>query len=320
MTQSTGRVTLWGIEVFLAIAEEGSISAAARRLGSSPSAVSQQLSGLESTLGTQLFDRGARPVRLTSAGMVLRRHAQVMVSAAHAAQTELAMSDLTVIGSLRLGVIEDLEADVTPRLLAELAAEMQTCRFLLETGPSHRLRDELEARALEIVVAADLGAARAPETGLEIHPLLCDPFVVVAPLGSAADAEALRALPYIRYSSRHHMGRQIGAHLAALNLDPAGRFELDSYHAILAMVAAGQGWAILTPLAWHHVARFQADVGVSPLPFGRLERTITLCARAGALQGLPAALAARLRAQLDAQVVSPAVARWPWMRESFRLL
>ena len=83
---------------------------------------------------------------------------------------------------------------------------------------------------------------------------------------------------------------------------------------------AGQGWAILTPLAWHHVARFQADVGVSPLPFGRLERTITLCARAGALQGLPAALAARLRAQLDAQVVSPAVARWPWMRESFRLL
>ena len=69
-----------------------------------------------------------------------------------------------------------------------------------------------------------------------------------------------------------------------------------------------------------HVARFQADVGVSPLPFGRLERTITLCARAGALQGLPAALAARLRAQLDAQVVSPAVARWPWMRESFRLL
>ena len=62
MTQSTGRVTLWGIEVFLAIAEEGSISAAARRLGSSPSAVSQQLSGLETTLGAQLFDRGARPV------------------------------------------------------------------------------------------------------------------------------------------------------------------------------------------------------------------------------------------------------------------
>ena len=50
MADPEGRVTLWGIEVFVAAAEEGSISAAARRLGVSPSAVSQQLSGLEAAL------------------------------------------------------------------------------------------------------------------------------------------------------------------------------------------------------------------------------------------------------------------------------
>ncbi|OZA10381.1 MAG: LysR family transcriptional regulator, partial [Rhodobacterales bacterium 17-64-5] len=57
MAEAEGRVTLWGIEVFVAAAEEGSISAAARRLGVSPSAVSQQLSGLEAALGAVLLDR-----------------------------------------------------------------------------------------------------------------------------------------------------------------------------------------------------------------------------------------------------------------------
>ena len=51
MAGATGRITLWGIEVFVATSEEASISAAARRLGASPSAVSQQLTNLEGALG-----------------------------------------------------------------------------------------------------------------------------------------------------------------------------------------------------------------------------------------------------------------------------
>ena len=82
MADPEGRVTLWGIEVFLAAADEGSISAAARRLGVSPSGVSQQLSGLEAALGTPLLDRSARPMRMTTAGTIFRRHAQVILNAA----------------------------------------------------------------------------------------------------------------------------------------------------------------------------------------------------------------------------------------------
>ena len=72
MAETQGRVTLWGIEVFLAVAEEGAISGAARRLGVSPSAVSQQVAGLELAVGAQLLDRTARPVRLTPAGEIGR--------------------------------------------------------------------------------------------------------------------------------------------------------------------------------------------------------------------------------------------------------
>ncbi len=315
MVQAAGRVTLWGIEVFLAVAEEGSLTAAARRLGASASAISQQVAGLEAVLGCTLFDRSSRPVVVTPAGAILRRHAQVIVHAAQEAQAELAMADLSGLTTLRLGVIEDLEAEVTPLLLSGVAEDLRTCRFLLETGPSHRLRDQLEARALDLVVAADLGAAQPPEAGLEIHPLLADPFVAVLPLGGAREA-----LPFIRYSARHFMGRQIAAHLAAQNLSLASRFELDSYSAILAMVAAGQGWSILTPLALHHVARFRGAVTLQPLPGPGLERQITLSARAGLLQTLPAQVAGRLRLLLQAQVVAPMLADFPWLEGQLRLV
>ena len=68
MVESPGKITLWGIEIFMATADERSISAAARRLGASPSTVSQQLTNLESAVGATLLERNARPVRLTKAG------------------------------------------------------------------------------------------------------------------------------------------------------------------------------------------------------------------------------------------------------------
>lgn len=320
MPEAAGRVTLWGIEVFLATVEQGTISAAARQLGASTSAVSQQIAGLEAALGAPLLDRGGRPMGLTPAGVMFRRHAETILQAAREAQAELALADLSGLTTLRLGVIEDLDADVTPRLLETLAQDLRSCRFLLETGASHRLRDRLDHRALDMVVAADLGAAQPPEAGLETHPLLAEPFLAILPPGQQATPQALRALPLIRYSGRHHMGRQIAAHLAGQNLALATRFELDSYHAILALVVAGQGWTILPPLALHHTARFRDAVAVAPLPFGLLERRITLCARAGTLQSMPEQVAARLRDLLQAQVVAPACARWPWLAGALRVL
>ena len=325
MTGADVRFTLWGIEVFLAAAEEGAISAAARRLGASPSAVSQQLSGLEAALGTPLLDRSARPMRLTPAGAIFRRHAQTIVNSAAEARAELAVSDMSGLTTLRLGMIEDFDADVTPRLLTSLATTLRGCRFLLETGASHRLLDQLEARALDMVVAADTGTDLAADADwIEVHPLLVEPFVVVAPLGAinqGADVAAqLQALPLIQYSARHHMGRLIASHLARQNLRLAYRFELDSYSAILAMVAAGTGWTILTPLAVQTARAFHPRFTVLPLPFAPLDRRISLFVRAGVLQGMPAQVAANLRDLLQTNVAAPSLAAMPWLKDTLRVL
>ncbi|MCU0826100.1 MAG: LysR family transcriptional regulator [Tabrizicola sp.] len=315
MAEAEGRVTLWGIEVFVAAAEEGSISAAARRLGVSPSAVSQQLSGLEAALGTILLARSGRPMPVTPAGAMFRRHAQTILNAASEARAELAMADLSGLTTLRIGVIEDFDSDVTPRLLTALSRDLKGCRFLLETGASHRLMDQLETRALDIVVAADLGGDTPPEDWREVHPLMAEPFVAVALPGAR-----IEDLPLIQYTARHLMGRQIAAHLARHGLKPAHRFELDSYAAILAMVAGGEGWTILSPLALHQARAFRPLVEVRPLPFPALARTLSLSARAGILHDVPGQIARQLKPLIAEVVIAPALATTPWLAPALRVL
>lgn len=321
MVDSPGRITLWGIEVFVATAEEGSISAAARRIGASASAVSQQLTNLEGAIGATLLNRNARPVTLTPAGEVFRRRAGIILNEASLARAELAMADLSALTRFRLGMIEDFEADVTPRLLTDLAAHLKGCQFLLETGASHHLHDQLDARALDVIVAADMGAEA---DWMELHPLLTEGFVVATAKGALRPdqdvLQQLKSLPLVQYTTRHYMGRLIAAHLARQNLTLAHRFELDSYHAILALVAQGAGWTILTPLALMRARRFADRLDVFELPFAPLSRTISLTARKGVMQDMPAQVADQLKPLLRDIIVTPAIQAHPFMAGQLKLL
>ena len=320
MASTAGRITLWGVEVFVATAEETSISAAARRLGTSAATVSQQLTNLEGAIGATLLNRGERPVTLTPAGEMFLRRANTILNEADQARAELAMADLSRLTRFRLGMIEDFDADVTPRLLSLMAEDLRQCQFLLETGASHRLYDLLDARALDVIVAADMGGAG---DGMEVHPLLVEPFVVALPKESVGPGDLLpqlRRMPLIQYTTRHYMGRLIAGHLARQNLRLAHRFELDSYHAIMAMVAQGAGWTILTPLGWLSAQRFQGQVDVLPLPFAPLSRTISLTARRGVLGDMPGGMVQRLKPLLSEMIVGPALAKLPWLVDGLRVV
>ena len=321
MGDSPGRITLWGLEVFMAAADERSVSVAARRLGASPSAVSQQLTNLETALGVTLLQRKARPARLTPAGEILHRRAQVILNEAAQARAELAMSDLSSLTRLRLGMIEDFEADVTPQLLTRMAGEMKGCRFLLETGASHYLYDLLDTRGLDVIVAAELGVE---DDWIEVHPLLREGFVVAAPRGRIDPGgdvlQQLRRLPLVQYTQRHYMGRLLTSHLERQNIQLPHRFELDSYHAILALVGQGAGWTILTPLALMRARRFADQIDVMDLPCEPLSRTISLTARKDILRDMPARIAETLRPILERAVVAPAIREYPFLRGVLTLL
>ena len=321
MVDTPGKITLWQVEIFVAAAEEASISAAARRLGASNSAVSQQLSNLESALGARLLERGERPMPLTAAGEMFLKRAQAILNEAAQATAELTVRDMSSRVRLRLGMIEDFDADVTPALLMKLSETMPKAQFLLETGASHRLLDKLETRGLDLTVTAeppDLSST------LEVHPLLEDPYVVVAPKrlirSELKMLDILRATPLIQYTSRHVMGRQIGAHLTRQNLVLSHRFELDSYHSIMAMVARGEGWTILTPLGVMRAKRFMDRVETFPLPFAPLSRRISLIARRDDEQDMPSTVANTLRPLIATEIVEFCQGRMPWLGDQMKVL
>ncbi|OOY11205.1 hypothetical protein BMG00_15860 [Thioclava marina] len=307
------RISLWAVEVFVAMAEEGAITAVARRLGVSAPAVSQQLATLEAALGAELVDRSARPFALTAAGRAFLPHAEGMLDELARGRAEVGQADPAGLSSLRLGMIEDFEAEVTPLLLADMADELSACRFELETGPSHRLLSKLEARGLDVAVVAEPQGAALE--GIEVHPLLIEPFLAVHP--AIASAGGGMDLPLIHYSQRTLMGRQIASHLLHAGGVPGHRLELDSYPAILALVAAGRGWTILTPSAVRHAPR--AGLALSPLEGAPLTRRIVLAAREGMMGDWPAKVAGRLRKLLAARVVQPALADAPWLEGALRV-
>lgn len=316
----SGRITLWGIEVFVATAEEGAISAASRRLATSAATVSQQLTNLEGAIGTTLLDRGARPVTLTPAGEMFLRRANTILNEAEQARAELAMADMSRITRLRLGMIEDLDADVTPALLSQMSTELKNCQFMLETGASHHLKEQLEARALDVIVVAEQGH---PTPDMEVYPLLHEPLVAAVPKGSMQGADVakdLRRTPMIQYTTRHYMGRMVSDQLAQNGIVLPHKFELDSYHAIMAMIAGGAGWSILSPLAWMRAGRFRDHVDLIELPFANISRTISLTARKDVLASMPDTIACQLRPLLQNMIVDPAVAQHPWLAEKLYLV
>lgn len=316
MIDTVGRLSLWGIEVFLAAAEDGSVSASAKRLGTSPSSVSQQISNLETALGAELLNRRERPMTLTPAGRLFRKRAQAILSEASYARSEIAGLDLSQLGSLRLGMIEDFEASVTPSLLSGMADTLTHTRFELETGPSHRLLDHLENRSLDVIVAAEFATSNL----LMNLPLLDDPFVAVTPKGHGATLADLEGISFIEYTRRHAMGRELAQHLTAEGINLVQRFELDSYRAMISMVAGGTGWTILSAMGAQQAGRYANDIDIHPLPFAPMSRRISVFVRKDGMEDMADDIAKRLRPLIASQLVQPAVAENPWLSGQLKVL
>ena len=108
-----------------AVAEEGSFGRAARSLGYTQSAISQQIAALERIVGQQLIDRpgGPRPVTLTGAGSLLLTHARAINARLAAAQADLDSFGNGDSGPLSIGTYQSVGARVLPTLLRDFRAE-----------------------------------------------------------------------------------------------------------------------------------------------------------------------------------------------------
>ncbi|CUH89125.1 Morphology and auto-aggregation control protein [Phaeobacter sp. CECT 5382] len=314
-------VTLRGLEVFETLAKTGSVAQTAEVTGLSQPAVSQQLRNLEKALGADLVDHGRRPMVPTSAGRNFLARTEAVLSELRLAQSELSMMDLSHLPALSIGLIDDFDNDLTPRLVTALAESLTECRFKMITASSHDILRAIEAREIHIAVTATTGE---PHEGLIEFPLVRDPFILVAPKGMIASAKTaasqLESLPFLRYAGDQLISQQIEAQLQQHQSEFENRFEIGSHLALMAMVAGRIGWAVTTPLGYMRAARFHDDIEAFPLPFGTSARTISLFASNDWADQLPRSVAQTIQGLIKRQMVDPAISRLPWLAEGFKLI
>jgi molybdate transport repressor ModE-like protein len=234
-----------------AVADEGSVAAAARQLGYSQPAVSQQLAALERLLESRLVERrpGAREATLTEAGRLVLRHGGTMLARAQAADADLRELQGGGGGPLRLGVFPSVGARLVPPLLQQLAENWpQVDVLLVEDASDRRLLEQVEAAELDLAFAM-LPLDDGPLAATEV---LRDPYVVLLPADSpmAEHTRPLRPselaeLPLIGF---RHSQAYPEAFLRAQGIAARIRFRIDDNETLVGLVAAGLGAALVPRL------------------------------------------------------------------------
>lgn len=292
------------LRVLRAVADGGSITRAAAALGSSQPAVSQLLARAEQRLGHALVLRGGRGATLTHAGQVLADHALHVQAALTAAREDLDAVGGLSRGRVRLAGFPSASSALVPAVLARLAATAPgVTTSYVEVEPPEAL-DLLRSGEVDVAltftyVGDEVGAT--PDPGLVTRALGRDPLALVTPSGAAwrgaADSGAADSGAVDLAS--HRDARWIGgcprcrghllASCATAGFTPDIVLETDNAAAVVGLVAAGLGVALLPRLALATTV-IPAEVRVDPVDDDLARRVEVVVARGA--ERVPSVLAA----------------------------
>lgn len=251
------KLDLHTVRILRAVAEHGSITAAAGALGYSQPALSQHLQRAEHRLGVPLLLRVGRTVRLTEAGRVVVRHAGPILAALAAADDELGQLADRATGTIRLAGFPSASSTIVPLLIARISRLHPGLRLVYsEAEPPEALAlvaDGAVDLALTFAYPGDPADPHSELGGIEIVPLFDDPSVVIlpwnhplsgspdVPLGELAEDAWIGGCPLCR-------GHLLAA-CSALGFSPRITHATDNSVAVLGLVAAGVGVALQPELA-----------------------------------------------------------------------
>ncbi|MFE9860214.1 LysR family transcriptional regulator [Streptomyces sp. NPDC005780] len=241
------------LRVLRAVASTGSFSAAARELGCTQPAVSQQMKALESSAGTTLLIRTGREMRLTQAGEALVRHASGILAGLTAAEEEVAAIAGLRAGRVRLVSFPSGSSTLVPGALAALRAAHPGTRVSLVEAEPPRSVEMLRDGDCDIALAFRYGTQGAEWDDLVVRPLLTDRLIGLVPEGhpfAGRDEVGIGELagePWIAGCPRCR--RQLVEVCEASGFTPRIDFATDDYPAVIGLVGAGLGVAVLPALA-----------------------------------------------------------------------
>ena len=275
------RLSLYSLQLFVAVVEEGTIAAAAERENIAASALSKRISELERQMGTPLLLRMARGVEPTAAGQMLVRGARGLLHQADNVAAEVQHFATGQSGHVR--VAANLSS-----LTQFLAQDISSFG-----GVHPRIRIDLEERVSSVVTRmvldnmADIGVFTDSddEPQLLVYPYRQDSMVLVAP--RAHPLARRKAVAFIDTLEHEHVGMHRGSAANTVLQRAADqaqrplrmRFFVTSYDAMISMVKAGLGIGLMPRNA---IALYEAsELAVIELTDAWAQRQLKLCVRPG---------------------------------------
>jgi DNA-binding transcriptional LysR family regulator len=254
------------------------MSAAADQLGITQPAVSQAIRALEDSLGQQMFDRSMRPPVLNLAGNTVLHHAAAITEHAHSMARAICSPEDSRLPLLRIGMSNSFAVTLGPLLIDRI--RHIASRWSIQSGSiSTRIEGLIERRVDAIITFDDTPLPH----GFLSAPLFSEPYFLALPADFTGEVRSLRALAgqldMLWHGQLLHMSRQIQVYLEQERLDIPVRYRFDTIDGVVAMVAAGLGWALITPLSLMKSVNLAPRIRCVKLPGKPLRREMMLAMR-----------------------------------------
>ncbi|HWE56025.1 MAG TPA: LysR family transcriptional regulator [Acidimicrobiales bacterium] len=248
------------MESLLAVAEEGTITAAAQRVNVSQSALSRRLQQLEAELGVSLLVRGRHGVELTVLGHQTVAHARSIMARYGELKRDLAERLGLLQGTVRIGGGATVTSFLFPPAIARFQSDHPGIRFYVKEAGSNEIAADVASGDIELGVVT----LPIPAADLDVAELMVDDIVLVAgtdhPLmGRPLRAVDLRGQTFIAFEPGSAIRQIIDARLRRAGIEPDIVMELRSIPSILRMVATTNSLAFVSRLS------LGTEPGVSPV-------------------------------------------------------
>jgi len=257
------------LRVFVEVAKQGSISAAAEELSYTQSAVSQQIAALEAETGVTLIERLPRGVRLTTAGSTLLAHAEGILGRLAAAEADLEAIAGLRGGQLRMASFPTAGATLMPLAIAMFRAQHPEVELTLAEGEPEDIAPRLYAGEFDLALLFEFeGTSESLVADLVRQPLFEDPMFLALPADHPLARRRtlrladLRAEAWVQTSSSSACARHVVRCCHVAGFEPIVSFESDDYQTVQGLVAAGVGVALIPKLA---VASAREDIAIRAL-------------------------------------------------------
>lgn len=280
-------LNLYKLEVFLTVVDAGSFSAAAEQLLMTQSGVSQHIRDLEAALGTTLFERNRRGVRLTAPGEKLQGYARRILELV--AQAENAVTDVTRLaeGTIELGATPGIGVYVLSEAIQDYRARYPNLTVSLHTRITPEIIEGIRRGRLDLgFVEGELAAEIEGGDDPDLAALTLEPIEQIVAVGREHPFWGRRALTVGELDRHSFIMRQPASQsrkwldrvLAQQDITPRVVAEFDTVEAIKRAVTSGAGLAILPHYAVGDEVRFGLIQAI-PLSDYPLVRTLKLAWR-----------------------------------------